>query len=145
MSPQLGNAPKEQELRDGGFLHSPFIKSLAEDETWYCTQLAKWWKTRNPESGVPSKTIQLGPNMGSASGRRQHRLFCDTGPEVDPQGYFDCTFEVKPPTPSMSESLLLTGPSWIPRKSNTLHLAHNRLHEDTTNGTLSSVMVPTWS
>jgi hypothetical protein len=93
MPPQLANAPEAQAFIDGGRLHSPFIK-VTEDEIWYCEQLAKLWKKRNPGSGVPSTTIQLGPNMSLSRGR-QHRLLCDAGPEVEPQGYFDCTFEVK--------------------------------------------------
>ena len=51
------------------------------------------------ESGVI--VHQLGPSdadgghRGRASIMREHRLIQDAGPHVQPNGYFDCTVEVR--------------------------------------------------
>ncbi|KAF8623517.1 hypothetical protein AX15_006294 [Amanita polypyramis BW_CC] len=67
----------------------------------YCVKLSKWWREKEGEQNRTSResqevhvvpTIRTGyEGVGS---KRQHRLIKDTGPEVQPNGYFDCTVEV---------------------------------------------------
>lgn len=102
LQPDIGQAPEINSLAAGGFRFSPFLKEL-EHERRYCKRLADWWKEKNPltsETETDGQVHQLiGPTVRQY---REHRLFRDGGPEVEPNGYFDCTFEV-------SHSLLLSG------------------------------------
>ena len=104
LQPDIGQAPETNSLAAGGFHFSPFLKEL-EHEKRYCKRLADWWKEKNPpasetETETDGQVHQL---IGSiVCQNREHRLFRDAGPEVEPNGYFDCTFEV-------SHSLLLSG------------------------------------
>ncbi|KAF8643819.1 hypothetical protein AX16_008837 [Volvariella volvacea WC 439] len=81
--------PKTKEIHHGESLEadtaepthpapSPFFHPSFEDRA-YCEELAGW-KQALPKS--------------SEAVRREHRLICDAGPNVPPQGYFDCTVEV---------------------------------------------------
>ena len=98
--PDMGQAPEIGSLAAGGFHFSPFLKDL-EHEKRYCKRFAEWWKEKIPLT--PEMTGQVYQLIDPTFRQpRQHRLFCDAGPEMEPDGYFDCTFEV-------SRSLLLSG------------------------------------
>jgi len=94
LQPDIGQAPEINSLAASGFRFSPFLKKL-EHERRYCKRLADWWKEKNPltsETETDGQVHQLiGPTVRQY---REHRLFRDGGPEVEPNGYFDCTFEV---------------------------------------------------
>ncbi|KAF9446331.1 hypothetical protein P691DRAFT_673854, partial [Macrolepiota fuliginosa MF-IS2] len=94
--PHTGNAPEDQELVDGGRRHTPFLQAT-EPEERYCRRLAEWWKQKTAGSAeATGQVFQLGGDI-FGSGRRKHRqqlLLCDAGPGVEPDGYFDCVFEV---------------------------------------------------
>ncbi|KAK0497057.1 hypothetical protein EDD18DRAFT_1253386 [Armillaria luteobubalina] len=101
MDHNRGSAPLSVRLgQDGtGAVFSPFHDARPQ-EIAYCSKLAAWWRAvlekRREElgtvhqigGGVPEKEIF------SAGSKRQHRLICDAGPSVPPNGYFDCTVEV---------------------------------------------------
>lgn len=100
LQPDIGQAPETDSLVAGGFHFSPFLKEL-EHEKCYCKRLADWWKEKSSLTLETDGQVHqlIGPTVRHY---REHRLFCDVGPEVEPNGYFDCTFEV-------SHSLLLSG------------------------------------
>lgn len=95
LEPDMGDAPESGELVMGGFRFSPFLKGL-EAEEHYCKRLAEWWKEKNPLAAETTGQVhQLSFSIpGSSRQPREHRLFCDAGPSVEPEGYLDCTFEV---------------------------------------------------
>lgn len=93
--PKLEQAPKEQELVDGGIKFTPFL-SASEPEERYCQQLSAWWKEKNKDSAESTGHVySLSESAIPGRTRRQHLLLCDAGPDVEPGGYFDCTFEVR--------------------------------------------------
>lgn len=96
MPPQIGGAPEDQELVDGGVRITPFLRT-AEPEEHYCQQLSGWWKEKYKTTGDSTDQVYHLSEEVFSSGRkrRQHLLLCDAGPDVVPGGYFDCTFEVR--------------------------------------------------
>ncbi|PPQ86888.1 hypothetical protein CVT25_012607 [Psilocybe cyanescens] len=83
------NAPKEENLADGfGAPFSPFYVA-DEIDIQHCISISDWWRKLLAkdlsESVVP---IAKGPI------KRLHRLISETGPNVYPSGFFDCTVEV---------------------------------------------------
>jgi hypothetical protein len=95
----IGNAPTSEGLAaDGyGLSFSPFWNPT-ETELTYCLKLADWWRAvqekRQKEMG---HVYQIGSgdwteNLGRP--HRQHRLISEAGPDVPPNGFFDCTAEV---------------------------------------------------
>lgn len=96
----LGNAPESEGLANGfGHTVTPFFKP-DEREIRYCLQLSDWWldlqKKRQEAMG---EVHQIGGKEGEIFSfhriSRKHRLICEVGPDVPPQGYFDCTVEVR--------------------------------------------------
>jgi hypothetical protein len=69
-------------------------------ELEHCRQLADWWaKVKEKEEIKQTNTTvhRIGGEVGSRKpyARREHRLICDAGPDVEPNGFFDCTVEVR--------------------------------------------------
>ena len=79
---------------------------LSDDEMRYCTALGEWWKTVCPENLKPQpespagNVVRIGDYMETPSSSsakpwaRLHRLIQDASPNIQPNGYFDCTIEV---------------------------------------------------
>ncbi|KAF8643816.1 hypothetical protein AX16_008834 [Volvariella volvacea WC 439] len=93
------SAPSGQPLANGGYgvVYSPFFNP-GPDERAYCEKLAAWWKEL-PKPGDFDKADNLvvcatGVGFSSPRSGRLHRLIRDAGPDVPPQGYFNCTVEV---------------------------------------------------
>ncbi|KAH9484199.1 hypothetical protein JR316_0003679 [Psilocybe cubensis] len=83
------NAPKEEILADGfGGLFSPYYRP-DEDDIQHCITLSDWWKKI-----LEKDQSELVVPVSSDNLKRKHRLLCETGPHVFPNGYFDCTVEV---------------------------------------------------
>lgn len=84
-------APRQEGLAEGGFgvPYSPFFQP-GSTETMYCIKLSDWW--RNTTAQDPSEKV-----VNETPGRfhRIHRLISEAGPSVPPNGYFDCTVEVR--------------------------------------------------
>jgi hypothetical protein len=96
----LGDVPESECLADGfGHNFSPFFHP-GEGEIRYCLQISDWWanlqKKRREAMG---EVHQIGGGSGEIFSLRRssrvHRLICEVGPDVPPQGYFDCTVEVR--------------------------------------------------
>lgn len=85
---------------------------LGSAELRYCLALGDWWRAVQQEqeralreSNVVRHQIGeedawgTGNGAGQGGGRtslaREHRLIQDAGPNVQPNGYFDCTVEVR--------------------------------------------------
>lgn len=83
-------APKEEAISNGyGALFSPFYQPTAED-IQHCVSLSDWWRIKN------KKTADTTEMVGRRErGTRKHRLICDASPYTEPDGYFDCTVEVR--------------------------------------------------
>lgn len=67
------------------------------NEKTKCFDLGVWWRNMNLKEqkstyGAIIHQISAPPPKVT---KRQHRLFKDASPEVEPQGFFDCTFEVR--------------------------------------------------
>lgn len=76
---------------------SPFWHPTSA-ELQYCAELSKWWKAveeERKEKQGPVTMIEAAPVLGRTTKKREHRLIRDAGPEVPPQGFFDCTVEVR--------------------------------------------------
>lgn len=95
-------APLSQGLaEDGaGVQFSPFYDAQPL-EIAYCSKLTAWWRAVLEKRREDLGTIhQIGEemteneNFSAEISKRQHRLICDAGPLVSPNGYFDCTVEV---------------------------------------------------
>ncbi|TFK42385.1 hypothetical protein BDQ12DRAFT_676116 [Crucibulum laeve] len=91
------NVPQSEGLADGyGLRFTPFFIP-SEEEIRYCLQMSDWWrevlKLRKEEEG---KANYIGEVVSKPPGRitRQHRLVQDAGPNIAPDGYFDCTVQV---------------------------------------------------
>jgi hypothetical protein len=88
----------------GGYPYSPFYDARVE-ELDYCKKVKDWWggvveKKRKEDEGNIVVQIGGGP-LHTSEGRhgkvrREHRLICDAGVHVEPNGFFDCTVEVRP-------------------------------------------------
>jgi hypothetical protein len=82
-----------------GHPFSPFARP-GTIELEYCRRLSEWWaKVKEKEDARDANTTvhQIGGTAGSYRReipKRQHRLICDAGPEIEPNGFFDCTVEV---------------------------------------------------
>lgn len=102
----LDGAPQSECLAGGvGSVFTPFYHPSAE-EVGYLLRISDWWrkveKKRKEEMGPVHQVLGNKDTDGlSAYSRstKEHRLICDTGPDVPPQGYFNCTVEVWLPTP----------------------------------------------
>lgn len=73
-----------------------YVPDLGEPEQTYCTKIAEWWKekevgTDEPDNGQGGVVHRICPKYGGQV--RQHRLICESGPHVPPNGFFDCTVE----------------------------------------------------
>ncbi|KAF9564368.1 hypothetical protein CPC08DRAFT_815978 [Agrocybe pediades] len=83
-------APKEDVAGSGfGAKICPYFTPESED-IQHCIWLSDWWRSvhkGSADSQVPN------PIRTGLTGRK-HRLLRDTGPNVHPDGYFDCTIEV---------------------------------------------------
>jgi hypothetical protein len=91
--------PKLERPADTDICWTPFFYPKPS-ELNYCTKLSEWWakkenKPTQTSEGVHliSATLPTYERMGGT--RRLHRLIKDAGPEVQPNGYFDCTVEVR--------------------------------------------------
>jgi hypothetical protein len=114
----LGDAP-ESECLAGGFGHNitPFFQP-GRREIKYCLQISDWWldlqKKRREALG---EVHQIGGDGGEifsfSRSPRKHRLICEAGPDVPPQGYFDCTVEVRICFHRVTESNILVVRSFI--------------------------------
>ncbi|SJL00764.1 uncharacterized protein ARMOST_04078 [Armillaria ostoyae] len=101
MDHNRGSAPLSVRLgQDGtGVLFSPFHDARPQ-EIAYCSKLTAWWRAVLEKRREDLGTVhQIGGEVSgkeifSAESKRQHRLICDAGPHVPPDGYFDCTVEV---------------------------------------------------
>ncbi|KAM6500355.1 hypothetical protein JOM56_003369 [Amanita muscaria] len=64
----------------------------------YCVGLFEWWHGMENKEGRHVQQIDPSQAVSSYEGaggvRRLHRLVKDAGPDVPPNGYFDCTVEV---------------------------------------------------
>ena len=113
---------------DGGSQNSVYspIWTPCALELAYCARLASWWKAVQEERKlVQGQQVQIGggdaqaPMSMSHHGARQHRLIRDADPRAPPDGYFDCTVEVrstesshKPLLTPLSDSLLSLERQW---------------------------------
>ncbi len=101
MDHNRGSAPLSVRLgQDGtGVLFSPFYDARPQ-EIAYCSKLTAWWRAVLEKRREGLGTVhQIGGEVPekeifSVGSKRQHRLICDAGPSVPPDGYFDCTVEV---------------------------------------------------
>ncbi|TFK76258.1 hypothetical protein BDN72DRAFT_830807 [Pluteus cervinus] len=92
-----GKAPESEILADGfGAKYTPFC-TYGEEEIKECLKLSDAWrileKKRQAERGVVQQVGTSTPMVHSRIAR-QHRVICDAGPDVPPDGWFDCTVEV---------------------------------------------------
>ena len=103
--PQTGRTMHGHSGGESKELHQPIAKiELSEVELQYCIRLADWWKSiqikygqrTGEESGVIVVNIDEGDyaNRPRRSGR-VHRLIKDASPQAPPNGFFDCTIEVR--------------------------------------------------
>ena len=89
--------PKLERPADTDMCWTPFFDPKPS-EVDYCTKLFEWWvkkvkkPTQTSEVHPISATLPTYETMGGA---RLHRLIKDAGPDVQPNGYFDCTVEVR--------------------------------------------------
>lgn len=95
-----GNLPKLALVGVSHQQYTPFI-SPEPTEIQYCVRLRDWWRQlQNDSKGVVQKAgrgttgAQDPYRVPAISTQRQHRVIRDAGPDVPPQGYFDCTVEV---------------------------------------------------
>jgi hypothetical protein len=88
-------APREAGLAPGGFgvSFSPFYQPTRE-EILYCVKLSDWWREVQKEE--QKHLVYAGPSISHQgfAVKRIHRLISEAGPNVPPDGYFDCTVEV---------------------------------------------------
>ena len=93
----LGNVPESEHLANGiGYKFTPFFFP-GEMEIKYCLRLSDWWcgiQKKRQETMGEVHQIGVGDIGVFRRSPRQHRLISEAGPEVPPQGYFDCTVEV---------------------------------------------------
>ena len=81
---------------DTDICRTPFFDPIPS-EVDYSTKLSEWWvkkenKPTQTSEGI-SSTLPTYERMDGT--RRLHRLIKDAGPDVQPNGYFDCTVEVR--------------------------------------------------
>jgi hypothetical protein len=99
----MGNIVKSDGTRDG-LVHSPFW--IRDEFTWpstlrYLQQLTAWRDAMRPQLCLdilvsdPTNTHQVGVAQDVRKLGRQHRLIQDAKSDSYPQGYFDCTVEVR--------------------------------------------------
>lgn len=89
------NAPQEVVIGPGNSF-SPFYQPTKE-EILYCVKLSDWWRgVQKEEQNHRVHTSYSTPQQrfGSSGIKRVHRLISEAGPNVPPNGYFDCTVEV---------------------------------------------------
>lgn len=92
------NTPREEKLAGGfGASFSPFYET-DEADIQHCISLSDWWK-KILEKDLSESVVPI----SKGNGKRLHRLLSETGPNVPPSGYFDCTVEV---SSSLSQLLL---------------------------------------
>lgn len=82
-------------------------RALGQAELRYCIALGDWWRAvqREQERALRNRNVVVhqiadddAPQWGGRpSYARVHRLIRDAGPDVQPNGYFDCTVEVCSP------------------------------------------------
>src|SRR3984885_3516684 len=96
----MKNVPTSECLGPGlGYNHSPFFHP-GEREIRYCLQISDWWtEVQKKRSEAMGEVHQIGEGTSEmfsfSRSARKHRLICEAGPEAPPQGYFDCTVEVR--------------------------------------------------
>jgi hypothetical protein len=95
----LGDAPESECLANGlGYNFTPFFQP-GEREIRFCLQISDWWldlqKKRREANGEVHQIGDGGEIISLSRRSRKHRLICEAGPDVPPQGYFDCTVEVR--------------------------------------------------
>lgn len=95
-----GTAPESERLVDGGYNFTPFHYP-DDDEKAYCEKLAEWWCAHEAAKMEYMGDVQLvGGGLATAgdwvgSTARKHKLISEAGPRVAPDGYFDCTIQVR--------------------------------------------------
>jgi hypothetical protein len=100
VEPVLGDAPRQDSVdSETGFPFSPFYRPNAA-ELAYCKRLADWWDSVKEEEDKTREACivhQIGEGDVSMRKRktRVHRLICDARPDEEPNGFFDCTVEVR--------------------------------------------------
>ncbi|KAF8637320.1 hypothetical protein AX17_002822 [Amanita inopinata Kibby_2008] len=96
-----GEAPRSQgRADDGSYPFTPFFDP-GHSEVHYAVKLSDWWREiedKRVKVVQEVKKISVAETSFSRyepkSVKRQHRLIKDAGPDVQPNGYFDCTVEV---------------------------------------------------
>ncbi|KAL0946513.1 hypothetical protein HGRIS_012729 [Hohenbuehelia grisea] len=91
--------PPPTHLANGyGGMFSPVL-TVTDAEKTHCARLAEWWARVQKARKVALGDVQrlgdpdlVDPTLGRKA--RLHRLIQDASPDVEPQGYFDCTVEV---------------------------------------------------
>ena len=96
---EAGIGPKLEGRTDTDICWTPLFDP-EPSEVDYCSKLSEWWlkqENRSRETAdETSTTVSALPTYERvASIRRLHRLIKDAGPNVQPNGYFDCTVEVR--------------------------------------------------
>ena len=73
---------------------------LTPQENQYCIRLADWWlelsKDRKLEKTNDNVVVhRISAADAGRGGGREHELIKDASPHAPPNGYFDCTVEVR--------------------------------------------------
>jgi hypothetical protein len=92
----LQGVPLAEGLAPGGRGHpfTPFYHPL-ELEIRYCLQLSDWWQeVEKQRQSMFGEAHNVQVSSKASRVQREHRLISDTGPDIAPQGFFDCTVEV---------------------------------------------------
>ncbi|KAK2466765.1 hypothetical protein APHAL10511_001023 [Amanita phalloides] len=101
-------SPERETVQHEGLEVTPKKNSETDIDCWipsfdpdlseigYCMKLSEWWrKRRGKRTSEEVDTVNPVATYESAgAAKRLHRLIKDTGPAVQPNGYFDCTVEV---------------------------------------------------
>ena len=90
------------------------VFDVCPSEMKYCVELSEWWRKRESIHEREIQRIDLAqtPTPSYGAVKRLHRLIKDAGPDVQPNGYFDCTVEVSN-FQSYSALLTISGNSWL--------------------------------